>query len=147
MGVLSSDAKSLSITSTVHPSRGCVCALQEAAPLATLLTLFVCQYLLSSPSLSSAGYRSTHSLIKLLEERKLEFLYPLKVIQKELSSLLQANTNTVGVYKWIKTNVDPSLYSDPEFVAMLTTWLVCECVVHLWLWLCAHASQIKLLCQ
>ena len=78
--------------------------------------------------LSSAGHRSTHSLIKLLEERKLEFLYPLKLIQKELSSLLQANTNTVGVYKWIKTNVDSSLYSDPEFVAMLTTWCVCVCV-------------------
>ena len=136
MGVLSSDAKLMSITSTVHPNRGCVCALQEAAPLATLLTLFVCQYLLSSPSLSSAGYRSTHSLIKLLEERKLEFLYPLKVIQKELSLLLQANTNTVGVYKWIKTNVDPSLYSDPEFVAMLTTWLVCERVVHMWMCPC-----------
>ena len=74
-----------------------------------------------SPSSSSASHRSTHSLIKLLEERKLEFLYLLKVIQKELASLLQANTSTVGVYKWIKTNVDSSLYSDPEFVAMLTT--------------------------
>ena len=104
---------------------------------------FVCQYLLSSPSLSSAGYRSTHSLIKVLEERKLEFLYPLKVIQKELSSLLQANTNTVGVYKWIKTNVDPSLYSDPEFVAMLTTWCVCVVCVCL----CAHVSKGEQLCQ
>ena len=34
----------------------------------------------------------------------------------------------MGVYKWIKTNVDSSLYSDPEFVAMLTTWCVCVCV-------------------
>ena len=78
---------------------------------------------MSFPSLSSAVHRSTHSLIKFLEERKLEFLYVLKLIQKELISLLQANTNTVGVYKWIKTIVD-SIYTDLEFVAMLTTWCV-----------------------
>ena len=52
----------------------------------------------------------------------------LKLIQKELTSLLQANTNTVGVYKWIKTIVNSSLYSDLEFVAMLTTWCVCVCM-------------------
>ena len=83
---------------------------------------------MSFPSLSSGVHRNTHSLIKFLEERKLEFLYVLKLIQKELISLLQANTNTVGVYKWIKTIVDSSLYSDLEFVAMLTTWCVCVCV-------------------
>ena len=87
---------------------------------------------MSFPSLSSTVHRSTHSLIKFPEERKLEFLYVLKLIQKELISLLQANTNTVGVYKWIKTIVDSSLYSDLEFVAMLTTWCVCVCA-------CVHA--------
>ena len=91
---------------------------------------------MSFPFLSSGVHRNTHSLIKFLEERKLEFLYVLKLIQKELISLLQANTNTVGVYKWIKTIVDSSLYSDLEFVAMLTTWCVCVCVC---VCACVHA--------
>ena len=123
------------------------------SPLAILLTR--CVSAVTFYPLSSAVHRSTHSLIKLLEERRLEFLYPLKLIQKELTSLLQANTNTVGVYKWIKTNVDTSLYSDPEFVAMLTTWCVCMCVcVHVYVRMCVlvvcvsvHAKANTYVCQ
>ena len=68
--------------------------------------------------------KSSEGVVKVLEERKLDFLYPIKRLQRDLTGLFSQGTSAVGVYKWIKSEVNSSLYNNPDFISTLTTWYV-----------------------
>ncbi|XP_065911089.1 eukaryotic translation initiation factor 4 gamma 2-like isoform X2 [Dysidea avara] len=67
-----------------------------------------------------------HTIVELLEThyKNLEFLYPLRRIEKELTARLKQEKTAPPIYKWIKTNVDSSFYSTSDFVMVLTTCIL-----------------------
>jgi len=64
---------------------------------------------------------SEDRMMEILEDRGLSFLFPLLRVQSELWKQLKAEPNPTSFYKWIRDNVDGSLYSDPAFITMLVT--------------------------
>lgn len=64
--------------------------------------------------------RSHSALSQLMESKHLGFLYPLKRIEAELLTKLGQDCSAVSIYKWIKVNVDASLYPETDFIVVLT---------------------------
>uniref|UniRef100_H2Z554 W2 domain-containing protein n=1 Tax=Ciona savignyi TaxID=51511 RepID=H2Z554_CIOSA len=61
------------------------------------------------------------SMFEILKGKQLAFLCPLLHMEMQLSKQLDADPSPMVVYRWIKENVGSELYSDPEFVHVLTT--------------------------
>jgi len=59
--------------------------------------------------------------MEILEDRGLSFLFPLLRVQSELWRQLRAEPDPSSFYKWIRDNVDASLYSDAAFITTLVT--------------------------
>jgi len=59
--------------------------------------------------------------MEILDDRGLSFLFPLLRVQSELWKQLNADPNPASFFKWIRDNVDSSLYSDPGFITTLVT--------------------------
>ena len=59
--------------------------------------------------------------MEILEDRALSFLFPLLRVQSELCKQLKADPNPALFFKWIRDNVDSSLYTDPAFITSLVT--------------------------
>jgi len=60
-------------------------------------------------------------MTEILEDRGLSFLFPLLRVQSEMWKQLQADPNPTTFFKWIRDNVDGSLYGDPGFITTLVT--------------------------
>ncbi|KXJ23229.1 Eukaryotic translation initiation factor 4 gamma 2 [Exaiptasia diaphana] len=65
--------------------------------------------------------RCNETMVEILEEQSLAFLFPLLRIQAELYKKIEDDPNSSNIYKWIKENIDSTLQSQPEFVNVLTT--------------------------
>lgn len=63
--------------------------------------------------------RTKDRLAEILDDRNLNFLYPLLKLQGELQKQIQVDPNPQTLYKWIKDNVESVCYSDPGFVTAL----------------------------
>lgn len=68
--------------------------------------------------------RTKDRMAEILEDRNLSFLYPLLRVQAELWKQIQADSNPQQFYKWIKENIEPSLYTDPGFITAMMTVIV-----------------------
>jgi len=64
---------------------------------------------------------SRDRMMEILEDRGLGFLFPLLRVQTELWKQLVADANPTSFYKWIRDNVDDTLYTDPAFITTLVT--------------------------
>lgn len=68
--------------------------------------------------------RTKDRMAEILEDRNLSFLYPLLRVQAELWKQIQADPNPQQFYKYIKENIESSLYADPGFITAMMTVVV-----------------------
>jgi len=68
--------------------------------------------------------RTKERLAEILDERELTFLYPLSSIQNSLWKQLSQDPNPTTFYKWIKENMDPEHYTNPDFISALATVII-----------------------
>lgn len=68
--------------------------------------------------------RSKERLMDVLEDRGLNFLFPLLRIQADLWKQILADPNPPVFYKWVKENVDVSQQITPGFINALVTCLL-----------------------
>lgn len=68
--------------------------------------------------------RTKDRMAEILEDRNLNFLYPLLRVQAELWKQIQSDSNPQQFYKWIKENVEPSCYAEQGFIVAIMTVLL-----------------------
>ncbi|XP_049294273.1 uncharacterized protein DDB_G0283357 [Anopheles funestus] len=68
--------------------------------------------------------RTKDRMAEILEDRNLNFLYPLLRVQAELWKQIQSDANPQQFYKWIKENVEPSCYAEQGFIVAIMTVLL-----------------------
>uniref|UniRef100_A0A182M377 Eukaryotic translation initiation factor 4 gamma 2 n=1 Tax=Anopheles culicifacies TaxID=139723 RepID=A0A182M377_9DIPT len=68
--------------------------------------------------------RTKDRMAEILEDRNLNFLYPLLRVQAELWKQIQSDVNPQQFYKWIKENVEPSCYAEQGFIVAIMTVLL-----------------------
>lgn len=68
--------------------------------------------------------QSKEKLMTVLEDRKLNFLYPMLKVQKDLSNAIMADPNPTPIYKWVKDNVNASMHTAPNFINVLVTSVI-----------------------
>lgn len=72
----------------------------------------------------SEADRTKERLAEILGERDLTFLNPLSSIQSSLWKHLSMDPNPTSFYKWVKENMDPDHYTNPEFISALATVVI-----------------------
>ncbi|EAA13224.4 AGAP004750-PA [Anopheles gambiae str. PEST] len=68
--------------------------------------------------------RTKDRMAEILEDRNLNFLYPLLRVQAELWKQILSDANPQQFYKWIKENVESSCYAEPGFIVAIMTVLL-----------------------
>uniref|UniRef100_A0A182P600 Eukaryotic translation initiation factor 4 gamma 2 n=1 Tax=Anopheles epiroticus TaxID=199890 RepID=A0A182P600_9DIPT len=68
--------------------------------------------------------RTKDRMAEILEDRNLNFLYPLLRVQAELWKQIQSDANPQQFYKWIKENVESSCYAETGFIVAIITVLL-----------------------
>ncbi|XP_035912591.1 eukaryotic translation initiation factor 4 gamma 2 [Anopheles stephensi] len=68
--------------------------------------------------------RTKDRMAEILEDRNLNFLYPLLRVQAELWKQILSDANPQQFYKWIKENVEPSCYAEQGFIVAIMTVLL-----------------------
>lgn len=69
--------------------------------------------------------RSKERMAEILDDRNLNFLYPLLRVESELwKQITQSDSQPTTFYKWIKDNVDSARYGDSGFIVALMTVLL-----------------------
>uniref|UniRef100_A0A182JS41 Eukaryotic translation initiation factor 4 gamma 2 n=1 Tax=Anopheles christyi TaxID=43041 RepID=A0A182JS41_9DIPT len=68
--------------------------------------------------------RTKDRMAEILEDRNLNFLYPLLRVQAELWKQILSDANPQQFYKWIKENVESSCYTEPGFIVAIMTVLL-----------------------
>lgn len=63
--------------------------------------------------------RTKERMMEVLEDRGLSFMFPLLRVQNDLWKQIKADPNPTAIYKWIKENVDPSLFTNAKFINLL----------------------------
>nr|KAG5693281.1 hypothetical protein BaRGS_011602 [Batillaria attramentaria] len=60
-------------------------------------------------------------MLEILEDRGLSFMFPLLRVQSELGRQIAAEPTAGAIFKWIKERVDADLFTNPNFINILTT--------------------------
>lgn len=68
--------------------------------------------------------RTKDRMAEILDDRSLSFLYPLLRVQTELWKQITTDPNPQAFYKYIKENIESSLYTDPGFITAMMTVVV-----------------------
>lgn len=63
--------------------------------------------------------RTKERMMEVLEDRGLSFMFPLLRVQNDLWKQFKADPNPTSIYKWIKENVDQSLFTNAKFINLL----------------------------